>query len=948
MRRKTCSGSGRALLARDPAARAGADEVRHALGVRRESMPPMESAFVGREEELETLRAAFERARRGVSVAALVHGASGIGKSALVERFVRGLDVRPLDVVRRSLLEHESVPYTGMDAVVDALSSHLRTLSDADVRAMLPDDAGFLVRLFPVLAQVGELADAADRARLRDVDGVELRARAFFALRELFGAVARRSAVVVAIDDLQWGDADTAPLLRELLRAPGVLFVGSYRTDDVRTSPLLSRLLPIDGDVEVVDLPLSPLRETELEALALAQLGPLPPEVAARIATEARGSAFFVHELVHWARGGSSLEGVDLTDVLRRRVDALDERERALLTVVCVAGRPLGRDLARRASGASGDPQPLVSALRRGGLLRSRRDVEGSVVLEPFHDLVRRAVTDGLASTRTRAVHTSLAEAYAKESRPDEEALAWHWEGAGELERAAHHAVRAAEAAFGALAWERAVRLYRSALAWREPTGDERVRIHERLGEALANAGWGSEAADAYGRARRAATGSERVDLWRREAQHLLTTGRVDEGYRALERVLHEVGLELPSTRRALLEIMVARGKLALRGLDFTPRAAEEIDETTLRRIDVCLSAGVAFSSMDSARGAALVARALFDALEVGEPHRVTRASCFVAAFSSARGTDTPRVGDELLGRAHALAQTLDDPALRALAIGAASLRAFHLGEWARAFELGERSESLFRERCLGVGKERATLQAFDASALLMMGRFEEAGQRLPRLLADAQARGDHFAASNFCAGIPHTHWLVRDASEETRTLVEDAAAHWTRRGYHVQHFFFAWALAQTDLYENRGGVGVSRLLDAERRIAGTAIERMQTVRVFLHHLAGRVAVSIGEPPTRHVRALEREPRGDAAAWASAIRGAAAARAGDSERASRELTDAVAGFTSLGLRAWAIAARRADARVCGDHDGVVRAEAALASLGVRNPPRFARCFVPVD
>src|SRR5882724_6215769 len=266
-----------ALLQRAPQDRPKGEEVLARLGgnvTAGEWNRAPRSGFIGRRAELEALASAHASTCQGAALTFHVHGASGMGKTALVEHFLERVRNDPrATVLAGRCYERETVPYKALDSLIDSLARYLRHAGHT-ADALLPRDVRPLVRLFPVLKRAQAVTNAPIPTAVETPDPHERKRRAFASLKELLGRIADRGPLVLWIDDLQWGDVDSAALLADLVRppdAPAALIVLTYRTDDGARSPcvLAMRAQAPDG---VRELHVQPLQDDDARELANALL----------------------------------------------------------------------------------------------------------------------------------------------------------------------------------------------------------------------------------------------------------------------------------------------------------------------------------------------------------------------------------------------------------------------------------------------------------------------------------------------------------------------------------------------------------------------------------------------------------------------------------------------------------------------------------------------------
>ena len=415
------------LLALDPAKRPTAAEVVARLSPRAIPTPDRIPPFVGRSVELTALDAALAAVRRGAARTVCVEGPSGIGKSALVHAFVERLDHHQPDVcvLAGRCYERESVPFKGVDGVVDALVRELLRRDPIDVAFLLTPEVDALARTFPVLRRVPAIA----RLSVRKPDSpIELRARAFRGLRHLLGALAAQQPLVITIDDVQWTDSDSLALLREILEPPAALPIMLLVTRRTVDAPPL----PLPGTIQT--LALDRLSPSEGRAL-ITLLAPGRAADAAALVEDADGHPLFLQELARHSAGAVAR----LDEALWGRISRMERVAQRVLELVAVAGAPVPQGVLGTALGL--ERRALTKAIDtlRGTWLVRTGGTRSHDPVEPYHDRVREAVLARVPPARRRRSHQRLASALLASTAVEQAPLlvVRHLEAAGAFEHAA-------------------------------------------------------------------------------------------------------------------------------------------------------------------------------------------------------------------------------------------------------------------------------------------------------------------------------------------------------------------------------------------------------------------------------------------------------------------------------------------------------------------------------
>jgi tetratricopeptide (TPR) repeat protein len=940
-----------ALLRAAPEQRANADDVRRVLPAESplaSIAPPRTSEvpFVGRDPELAALDQAFRASLGGAAQLVLVEGESGIGKSRLVlEHLSRIRRERPDALVLAGrCYESELLSYQGLDPIIDGLARWLAEAPDAP--RFMPTRRGDLARVFPTLRRVADIARAPVTSA---VDGVETRTRAFAALRELFDRITRDVPVVLAIDDLQWADADSFTLLDELLRPP-------------EEPPLLvlatRRAVAASGDAGVLArarrVALAPFAQTDARDLAQRLLSRAQTAGdAEEIAREAAGHPLFIETMVrygaaHGARGR-------LHELLVQRIRELPPDERTLLALVAAADGPVEATVLRDAAELSAEAFHRAMRTLRAEQLVATVGASTDERFETYHDRIRAAALAGVGGQAE--LHRALARAMERSADPDADRLASHWLAAGDDERALSYVADAADRALSSLAFEQAVVLYQRAIAHASSAAVARATWSERLGDAYASLGRSEPAANAYLAAADPSDAVRARELRRRAAEQLLRGGYIERGLTLAREGLEEIGLAVPATLwRAVVELLWLRCALfvALRRVRLTePRAASSEERG---RLDTCWTLGHVLGLTDAVRGAVFTTRALVMALRLGDRERTVRALSGEMLVRASAGQRAAPSVERLYDLGTTLSSSRASSAWLAAGLGLAS---YNMGRYEECRACCRRALDVWNDEP-GAFWEAETVRSFELFALAQLGDLGELRVRRASAARSARERSDRYGTVVFSTGDLALLWLADDEPARAREEVSQAMSGWTTAGFHLVHFYELVALTHVDLYEERAEEALARVESRWKSLGRSLLRNVGNVRVQTDELRARalLACAAGERGAardvllRRARsslaALGRDRWSLARAKGDLLLGVLALHEGRAGPAQALLARASDAFAGLGMRLYALVAelRRAEAESAVPNARARRATDALAERGVRRPLRFASVLAP--
>jgi len=938
-----------ALLRRRPSERIGVTQILAQLASRRPMLDVSAAHdFNTRINLFAELKRCFDQSCAEGARVCRVSGEAGVGKTGIIREFIRRLkrEGGP-HALKGRCYEWERVPHKALDGVLDNLSRVYRRNSSLRTDTIADEDLGCLGDAFPVIRRV----DSLDRELPKECASWSRHKKREASLRGFCGLLkvaAEVAPVLIFLDDVQWGDVQSAAFLSEAVVALREVPILTLICDDgadtggfVQTCVRTLEMAEIGiSHVEVKPLPLD---EAAAVAGSLLRM-PSHRDVVQQIARTAAGAPARIVELSRLQlvrSAGDTIRGEPsaFDSVGASTIAGLSSGALRLLHLIAIAGGAILTDVVIGAAALGEDSFDALSTLRAHQLVDVTAWISEDRV-EIASPEVRDYLVSRLQSGELERLYYDLAIALELSDEEEPRSLVRYYLGAGHYARASLVAMRAASGAAAREEYSEVAWLLDRSLDLGTWSPAEQRALYVRLGVARSRVGVGGQVARIYEAAMdpREPAGYQRAAL-----EQWLAAGSVERGIGLLRSLLQRHGW--PRLGSYLWRRITSRWW----DRDFPwPEPTENADIQESFVCDAVTGAALALSWTDRELGYRLVMAARSRLSRGVGREQVPRLYANNAFYHSLRSTEA--VDD--LTQCEEIASGAGSHELLAYSRLVEGQIALIRGQWIDALLTAGAAEQILEDHAREQLWLHRIAKFIVLKAQLYRGDWSSVSDHLRTLRGSLDEEENPLWATLVTAGLGAWVRMAEDEAALGAREVVEVLRFWPTTEFWVPHAYSITALGNLYLYLDEPDEAWALLRSSWRLICAQRAQLDPTTRADLHLLRAKVALAMAKRGSGRARwcAIARESMNLAAQedlvwiWAMvSVLEAFIERMEGKGDGNERLREAYSRFTECDMQ---IHAAILSIVLKGELEDAVAARNWLSEQGVRDLRQFAAVMLP--
>ncbi|UCF58702.1 MAG: AAA family ATPase, partial [Candidatus Bathyarchaeota archaeon] len=467
-----------------------------------------EIQLIDREEEMQVLREAADRAAHGEGGVIFLYGEAGIGKTRLARElraYARSQGMQVLYGRCPALFRMDGVPpYVLWEEVI---KDYLEVCTPEQLFRVIGSYPIEVSKLVPQLKQ--KLRTFPQSFPLSPEHS---RDRLFEAVSQFVTNISREDPLLVVLDDLQWTDQSSLLLLHYLARGvyrESLLLLGAYRDAYVdEKHPLSPVLTELNRERLLQSVRLKRMSFDDVSEMIerILEQDDVPSEFCELVFQKTRGNPFFVEEVIKSLKEEEVIYREEnkwkikevsriefpktVRSVIKRRISRLDDESQNVLTMASFIGKDFTFEALQAVTGVEEDKLLEIMEKMFKTELIKQKVIHGEDLCSFADIIVRDVVHEEVSPLRRKKLHgvvgNALEKAYAKEIDEHLGELALHFLESGDEAKALDYFLKAGEKAARVYANSEAASYFQSALKLleeKEGEFQEKGCVLERLGD---------------------------------------------------------------------------------------------------------------------------------------------------------------------------------------------------------------------------------------------------------------------------------------------------------------------------------------------------------------------------------------------------------------------------------------------------------------------------------